>query len=646
MKKLILVYPPHSADPSGLYGQDRDWYPLGIAAIAAYIGKLNICEVVCLDLFNKTMPEALLAIKEELIEDGVNYVGFTLMTEQRHVVFDLIDDLTGPLISQDIRIIVGGPHASIMYDQILEVYPEIHHIVIGEGELATQYILTNEDPGRLVKGDPVDPIPSTFDGLKYFKEPLIKNQAPITLSRGCTANCTFCTTRKTFKKYRTRKAFEVLQEIANFIDMGIRDFKFHDDSATASKEVIMELCKGLEDKNIKFEMTARADQLDSEMIEALYMAGLYKIALGIESGSEKLRKTMAKQLDIEKARENIKILKRFGIHVHVLMIIGYPGETEQTIEETRLLLNEIKPSSFSNLPGLMVLPGTPVYNKLVREKWIDDRYWLRRSPPPYYTREHSLNKLLTFSDIIRMPNKKRIAIMAVVNQEEDVFKSYLESLDALEIPPYVEISRYFILHNSEGLAKYLQDGTYEIINDNLSHDFNHQWTYEKFEFMCNQKNKLVSIAKEAGADFIFWVDSDLILHSKTLTQLFHAGVGAIAEIFWTKWPNAETEMPNCWDADHYSFFGSFEKFREKGVFEVGGTGACMLVSTAIYSTRVNYTPIPNVSFSAWEDRAFCIRAMVNGNRLYIDTNYPATHLYTRELFDKWYNSNKGGVESE
>jgi radical SAM superfamily enzyme YgiQ (UPF0313 family) len=647
-KKLILVYPPHIPDPSGLYGQGREWFPLGIASIAAYVGKE--IQTVCLDLFNYTMENAKAEIIRELDENTINYVGFTLMTEQRHVVLDLIDDLKGPLLEDyNIKTIVGGPHASTMYNQLMENYPEIDYIVIGEGEKAVKYIITDPNPSRLVKIDePIDIIPSSYDGIDYFKNLNLFDTAPIILSRGCTDHCTFCMTNKTFRKYRVRPADEVYKEIENYVKQeGIYKFKFHDDSATADKANLIALCRLLKTLStfdgVTFEMTARADQLDEELIIELKHAGLVKIALGIESGSEKLRKAMNKKLDINKALENIRLLKAHGIHVHLLFIIGYPGETEETIEETRQFIIEAEPSSFSNLPGLMILPGTPIYNKLVREKWIDDRYWLKRSPPPYYTKEHSQSKLLAFSDIIRKKYKAKIVIMAVVNQDIEVFKAYLESLKDLEIPPYIEVSWMFALHNSPELAKLLPEGSYYEVNNRLSHDFSHTWDYDKFAFIADEKNKLVNIAKEAKADYIFWVDSDLILHPKTLTQLFHSGAPIVSTVFWTKWPACDQEMPNCWDADHYSFNGGdFERYRKPGFYQVGGTGAAILVYVGIYDRNVNYTPIPNVSYSVWEDRAFCIRAAAKGLPIYCDTLYPATHLYTKELYDLWYNNNKRG----
>jgi radical SAM superfamily enzyme YgiQ (UPF0313 family)/predicted nucleic acid-binding protein len=650
MINLILVYPPHKASNDGLHGQDRDWFPIGIASLAAYIEtKIKDIKITCLDLFDLNEDEAKSKIFNLLSEEDINYIGFTLMTEQRHQALDLIDELKSYYVTDqyNIKTFVGGPHASIMYQQLSE-YEEIDHIIVGEGEKGLEYLLTNPKAEKIIKqGElPIEEIPLAVNGLKYFDEVKLGDQAPIIFSRGCTDRCFFCSTYKTWKKYRTRTPEDVFREMRLFESLyNITDFKFHDDSATANKENLLPLCRLLNsfEPKFTFEMTARADQLDEELIYNLKQAGLIKIALGIESGSEKLRNAMNKKLDIEKAKENIALLKKHKIKVHLLFIVGYPGETKETIEETRQFIIETNPDAFSNLPGLMIIPGTPIYNKLVRDGWIDDTYWLSRKPAPYYTGEHSMDTLRAFNNRLRIIKPLKIMIAGVVNQKPEIFKAYLEGINNLETGSHIVTSKYFILHNSDNLKEFLNEGEYETVNNHLTHDMSHTWTYEKFKFMADQKNKLIQIAYKAEADYIFWIDSDLIVQPPTLEHLIDRGAPIVGEIFWTIWPgNKENkELPNCWDADHYSFASDPEELRKPGLYDVGGTGACILVHMSAYKFA-NYSPIPNVTFSAWEDRAFCIRAACASIPIYIDTVYPAEHLYTDELYNKWYNKNKGG----
>jgi anaerobic magnesium-protoporphyrin IX monomethyl ester cyclase len=641
---VILVYPPQRVYDG--YGQDKTWFPLGIASIAANAGHKD---TVCLDLFYESEDAAFDIISENLSADKVNLVGFTMMTEQRHVVLDLCSKLKNSfrLRNYTLKTIVGGPHPSIMYTQLLENYKEyIDHVIIGEGEKVFRGLVEayKEDkiPNLLLTGErsDIDTLIPVFDGLKYFKPKITAiDQAPIILSRGCTHNCTFCSTNKVWGGYRTRKAFDVMQEIQNYINkFKVKYFKFHDDSATASAE-IMRLCAMLRNKQIKFEITARPDQLNAELISFLAAAGCVKIALGLETGDDELRCSMGKKYDMVKVAENIAILKRYGIKVHGLLIVGYPGENEGTINKTCEMLRTLKLDSWSKLPGLMVVPGTPVYNKLKRQKWIDDAYWLEDKPCPYYTGENSMSQLLTWGAKINSACEvNKILVAGVINEDEKVFKEYLRCLDAQFLEPGIEVDKYFILHNAEKLAKYITTGNYKIINNGLNHDKTHTWTIEKFNFIAQQKNSIVSYALAKNYTHIFWVDSDIIIPDDLLTHLIRLKQNIVSAVFWTKWPGAEKEMPNCWDTDFYSFGSDTEELRKPNTYYVGGTGACILVNTAVYKRGAHYGPLRSVSWSIWEDRAFCIRAEALGFTVAADSQKKIKHLYTKALVDEYFNT--------
>jgi len=655
--KLILCYPPHIA-PDAQHGQGREWYPIGIASLAAYIdSKYRDIDIACLDLFDLSYDESLNKITNEMTENDINLVGFTLMTEQRATVFNLCADLKQRVddynsianTTTQLRTIVGGPHASIMYQQIWDNYSQIDFIVVGEGEKGLLRVIYNPDVRGIVKEDQIedlDTLPLAIEGLKFFKPGLKFKEYPIVSSRGCTDRCTFCTTYITWKGYRVRSAYDIFLEINKAKALGYQYFKFHDDSATADMQNFLALCHMLKDSKINFEITARADQLNEELVKALKIAGCVKVALGLESGSEKLRKSMGKKLDIALAYQNVRLLQTYGVHVHGLFIVGWPGETEETIEETRDMIKELRLDTFSNLPGLMALPGNPIYNKFKKDGWIDDSFWLTPHAPPYYTGEHNFETLNYFSSRLRARDA-RVLIAAVVNQEERVFAEYLEHLDNMAVPKDVEVSRCFILHNSPDLKKYLKPDEYIEVDNNLVHDMSHTWNIEKFTFLADCKNKIVEIANGAHATHILWIDSDLLVQPETLKHLLSLNVDIVGEMFLTQWPGADRPMPNAWHVDQYSFYADPKMFDTRGLYMVGGTGALILVNIRVYGDYINYKAVPNVSFSIWEDRAFCIRAACGGYNIYFDTRYPARHLYTKEITDSYFNGiiEAGGVKN-
>lgn len=221
----------------------------------------------------------------------------------------------------------------------------------------------------------------------------------------------------------------------------------------------------------------------------------------------------------------------------------------------------------------------------------------------------------------------RILIASPVRQSEEIFIEYLKSLDRLLIPADATVDRYFILNDCEHLAKYLREGEYEILNTKDEYT-DHNWTKAGIHKMSILRNKLIDKVIWDEYDYFFMVDSDLILHPLTLMQLLSDKKDLVANIFWTE------GWTNCWDFDGYGVI-DFERWKKKGVYEVGGTGACFLISRKVLSAGVNYSPISNIRCIEGEDRFFCIRAVCAGFKIYIDTHYPAIHLYRQADFEAY-----------
>jgi hypothetical protein len=216
----------------------------------------------------------------------------------------------------------------------------------------------------------------------------------------------------------------------------------------------------------------------------------------------------------------------------------------------------------------------------------------------------------------------KILIASPVRQSEEIFVEYLKSLDNLIVPSEARVDRYFILNDCEYLSKHLKPSEYETINTNDEYK-DHNWTRSGINKMSILRNRLIDKVIWDEYDYFFMVDSDLILHPLTLMQLLSTDKDLVANIFWTD------DWCNCWDFDGYGIV-DFNKWRKKGTFEVGGTGACFLISRKALLAGVNYSPISNIRCIDGEDRFFCIRAVCAGFKIYIDTHYPALHLYRQE----------------
>ena len=166
---------------------------------------------------------------------------------------------------------------------------------------------------------------------------------PVNTSRGCVYTCRFCTYRKLVKgiHYKSleclREEFECLARIPT-----VSHVRFTDDNLTASGKRLMEICRMLIDMGVPFTWTsfARPDAITAEKAELMSRAGCVLVEMGLESGSQKILRNMDKRIGVDQARRAIEILNQAGIAPSGAFIVGFPGETEETLWETVKLINE------------------------------------------------------------------------------------------------------------------------------------------------------------------------------------------------------------------------------------------------------------------------------------------------------------------
>jgi len=208
-----------------------------------------------------------------------------------------------------------------------------------------------------------------------------KRVANIMASRGCPEKCTFCTTPDTWgSKVRWREVSDVIQEIKEAQEnYQVGEIQFEDDTLTAHRKNLLELCKGLEKiglpwctpngTKVNYHL---AGQLD--MYKAMHDSGCYQITLACESGVQRvLDNVVKKNLQLEQIKPSIENAKKAGMLVHTFWILGYPGETYDEIMQTVEFAKESGADSFS-FSILNPLPGTPIYRQVVKENlWWPDR---------------------------------------------------------------------------------------------------------------------------------------------------------------------------------------------------------------------------------------------------------------------------------
>jgi radical SAM superfamily enzyme YgiQ (UPF0313 family) len=426
MKRVLLVN-PHETRQSGFTNP-----PIGLLYLAGTLLENGI-DVRVVD----GCLEGKQAIRQALEEYAPSHVGITALTPGRLHAVEIADMAKN--CDPAITVIMGGVHPTIMYQQMMEHYPAIDYIVLGEGEKTCLEIVQGIDPRNIAgivyrNGSSIvkthqreicadlDDIPfpawhlvdfkrypaigsGTANGVKLHKERRIS----VIFSRGCSGHCDFCSTWWIWRKWRHRSAGNMIREIEILYHrFGIRHFCFADDAMTVDREATIELCDLILRKGLKiaFHVTARTDCVDSELLHKLKVAGCYKIAFGIETASSQLLDNMGKANDVETSEKAIRMAKEAGIAVTALMIVGNVGETWDTIKQSEDFLKKTKPDEVGCTGGLWIFPGTKLYGNSKKQGFIDDDFWLKDNPYKIYTMEHSLEELSRMEKYLYDFNRK------------------------------------------------------------------------------------------------------------------------------------------------------------------------------------------------------------------------------------------------
>ena len=223
----------------------------------------------------------------------------------------------------------------------------------------------------------------------------------------------------------------------------------------------------------------------------------------------------------------------------------------------------------------------------------------------------------------------RVLIAAPLRQQPKIFREYQKGLDQLIIPEGVKVDRYFVVNDCPEVIPEIRDADWEENNTEdviVYHD--HIWPGELLDRMSELRNQCVKRTLEGGYDYMLSVDTDLVLEPHTLQVLLEAQKDIVAGLFWTNgWSNA-------WNYDQAD--GYDPEWEKPGLYEIGGSGALMLISRKVFEAGVDYTKIHNIrKCMKGEDRHFCIRAVCAGFGIWADSHCLPVHLYREPDYRKY-----------
>lgn len=209
----------------------------------------------------------------------------------------------------------------------------------------------------------------------FINNPHGKPFAIMYASKGCPFQCTFCTVANT--KWKKRSAESIVEELKVLKDrFGIRTVSFFDETFTIDKRRVRKFCELLktEKLDITWYCNTRVDLVDPDILREMYSAGLRGISFGIESGDQRILDGVRKEFTVEEARKAIRSAKDAGIKVYCSFIIGLPGETAETIENTIQFVSDVLPTS-AQFNVAVPYPGTELTDRLLEEGKIQVMDW-------------------------------------------------------------------------------------------------------------------------------------------------------------------------------------------------------------------------------------------------------------------------------
>jgi len=209
--------------------------------------------------------------------------------------------------------------------------------------------------------------------LDNYRMPLIKGPYSFVVpSRGCPAGCKYCIKHVSYNyAVRLRSPENIMAELWSLKKQGINNVMMYADLFTVNREQVVNLCRAMIDEKIDMQWmcNSRVDYVDEEMLSLMGQAGCHMISWGIESGSEMVLKRARKGASPAKAKQALTWARNAGIKNFGYFIIGLPGETEETIQQT-IAFSKTLPLNVAIFHIAAPYPGTPFFYDVVENGWF------------------------------------------------------------------------------------------------------------------------------------------------------------------------------------------------------------------------------------------------------------------------------------
>ena len=354
-------------------------------------------KVQLLDLnYHTGLEEALINALNEFAPD---YVGITFTTPLYSQSLRIISQVKD--YNKDIITMAGGVHITSDCMGTMK-NSRIDIAVLGEGDFKLLEIIESDDI-KAIKGiayrsngeisinerapgiKDLDQIPfpaiSLID-INQYKLPhtvrKLNPVCPLETSRGCVYSCTYCNKSIFGRTFRAKSPGKVIADLKRIAGLGFKEAHIVDDGFSTNINRAKEICRLVIKENIDLLINCangiRVDRIDYELLELMKKAGVYRVSLGIESGSQRILNNVDKGIKLEAYEEAFKMFRKVGIETLAYFMFGLPDEQESDMKKTIKFAKKLRPD-VAKFSITIPLPSTPLYEDWKAKGYILTNNW-------------------------------------------------------------------------------------------------------------------------------------------------------------------------------------------------------------------------------------------------------------------------------
>lgn len=406
-ERVLLVNPPSKGEWRGIRPH------LGLGYLVQTLAKNGIAH----DILDMNLGYKLKHLLRKIDDFKPQLLGMTLITLEYKKFYNLLSEVKK--LFPELKVVVGGPHITIMKEEVLKDCKAVNFAVTHEGEQALVELCLGRSPEKIkglmsrADGEIISPGNHEFEmnldkipWPKYEKFELQRYIPEVNIysSRGCPYQCIFCPNRLMSPVFRARSAEGVVDEMEYWYEKGYRQFNFDDDNFNLIRERVFKICDEIENRGMKNLILRcsngiRADRIDREVLARMREVGFKYIAFGVDAGNNRMLQILKKSETMEQIEKAVSDAIDLDYDIKLLFVMGTPYETSSDVED-KVKLSFKYPIQDVHFYNTIPYPGTELF------QWIKENNYFLIKPQEYLNDISCLDNIPVF-DTPELPAGKR-----------------------------------------------------------------------------------------------------------------------------------------------------------------------------------------------------------------------------------------------